>query len=399
MDGSEILDEVLVAVFKGPKSYTGEDLVEISLHGSPFIMQRMLQLLSEQNVRMATAGEFTRRAYLNGKMDLTQAEAVADLIAAESQVAANLAMNQMRGGFGQEIRQLRDKLLEFTALVELELDFSEEDVAFADRSALNNLLSEAIQRTESLAASFTLGNVLKSGIPVAILGPPNAGKSTLLNALLREERALVSPVAGTTRDTVEDEINLGGMVFRFIDTAGIRETGDEIEKMGIQRSLQALEKAEMLIYLSDINAVSYPTALAQAGFLCDKAGKTEIPVFIVGNKVDTASAIPDEWDKADALISAQKGIGIPELEEKMVSWFKERMESRDTLVIQARHAAALSKAAVSLRMCREGLHSGLSGELFSMDLRAATGILSELLGEVQNDEVLGAIFSRFCIGK
>jgi len=395
MEGDEIVDEIVATIFKTPHSYTGEDVVEIACHGSVYIQNRILQLLLKNGARMADPGEYTMRAFINGKMDLSQAEAVADLIASESAGAHRVAMNQMRGGFSSEIAQLREKLIEFASLIELELDFGEEDVEFANREQLFNLIEKVLTVIRELHQSFSLGNALKNGIPVALVGPPNAGKSTLLNALLNEDRAIVSDIAGTTRDTIEDVVNLNGVKYRFIDTAGIRETTDEIETLGIQRSLDKVEKADIVIYLIDPTQWSGET---QNGYkqIAKKAGKKLITVI---NKTDL---ITDHSNLPTALpISAKAKEGMEELiatiSEKAGT---ERLNDNSTIVTNIRHYESLLRAEESLKRAEEGLHSGISGDLLAMDIRDAMKHLGNITGEIDVDkDILGAIFGKFCIGK
>lgn len=397
LDGSNPLDEILVTGFPAPYSFTGEETVELAFHGSPYILRRALQQLSEAGVRTARPGEFTRRAFLNGKMDLSQAEAVADLIAAESQAAAQLALHNMRGGFSKTIRQLREKLIEFASLVELELDFAEEDVEFADRSQLRNLLNQLLHEIRKLAASYSRGQVLKEGVPVAIVGAPNAGKSTLLNALLNEEKAIVSDIPGTTRDAIEDTVVWQGIQFRFIDTAGIRETGDVVENIGIQRSLQTISKARVVLHLVDLNQNSAEEALVEAQ---NWQQQTERPMeqqwIFVASKADLLKEIqiPENWIK----ISAAGGEGLETLQEKLCAEYQSWLGGNE-IVIQARHAEALNRAAELLGKALEALITGVSGEFMAMDMRDAISALSEIVGDVDQEEVLGAIFSKFCIGK
>lgn len=398
IDGDKILDEALVSIFKGPHSYTGENVVEISCHGSPFIQQQIIQLLLRNGCRSASAGEFTLRAFLNGKMDLSQAEAVADLIASDSEAAHDIAMQQMRGGFSNEIQELRQELLNFASLIELELDFSQEDVEFADRTQFNELLSRISTVLKKLIDSFALGNVIKNGIPVAIVGQPNVGKSTLLNVLLNEERAIVSEIAGTTRDTVEDHISIKGIGFRFIDTAGIRETVDVVEKIGIERTFEKIEKARLIIYLFD-------------GMEFDKTELKQIQqrypnkrLLPICNKMDLlnpnqkekiASEIPDVL-----FLSAKLKEGISELETRLLSLVDSGALSGDTTIVtNSRHYDALLKALEEIQKVKEGLDMELSSDLMAIDIRQALFHLGEITGSVTTDDLLGNIFSNFCIGK
>ncbi len=372
MDGEELVDEVLVSVFRAPHSYTGEDGVEISCHGSTYIVNRIIQLLIQAGARQANPGEFTQRAFLNGKMDLSQAEAVADLIASSNRSTHRIAMNQMRGGYSSKLKELRNKLLEMTALLELELDFSEEDVEFADRQKLIELAQDIEQEISRLANSFRTGNALKNGVPVAIIGAPNVGKSTLLNALLRDDRAIVSDIQGTTRDIIEDTITLNDITFRFIDTAGIRHTTDTIEQMGIERSIAAAEKAQIIILLTE-PGVPYPEITV----------RDDQQVIRIVNKTDTFQAL--------------NGIGIKELEEQLTAYVN--TDDSDILVTNIRHYDSLTQALADIQRAASALQMSVSGDLVSEDLRQCLHNLSSILGEIDNEEVLGTIFSRFCIGK
>ncbi|WP_127140679.1 tRNA uridine-5-carboxymethylaminomethyl(34) synthesis GTPase MnmE [Flagellimonas marinaquae] len=398
VDQGKVLDEVLVSIFKGPHSYTGENVIEISCHGSPYIQQQIIQLLLRNGCRSASAGEFTLRAFLNGKMDLSQAEAVADLIASDSEAAHDIAMQQMRGGFSNEIQELRQELLNFASLIELELDFSQEDVEFADRTQFNQLLSRISEVLKKLIDSFALGNVIKNGIPVAIVGQPNVGKSTLLNVLLNEERAIVSEIAGTTRDTVEDHISIKGINFRFIDTAGIRETVDVVEKIGIERTFDKIEKARLIIYLFD-------------GMAFDKKELEQIQekypdkrLLPICNKTDLLN--PEQVDKIKSeipdvlFLSAKLKTGIPELEQKLLSLVDSGALSGDnTIITNSRHYDALLKALEEIQKVKEGLDMELSSDLMAIDIRQALYHLGEITGSVTTDDLLGNIFSNFCIGK
>lgn len=396
----EWLDEVLVTPFKGPRSYTGEDVVELACHGSIFIQQRILEVLQAVGVRLARPGEFTLRAFGNGRMDLIQAEAVADLIASENQAAHRLAMNQMRGGFSQEIGLLREELIQFASLVELELDFSEEDVEFADRTKLIELLIKIEQVIHQLLGSFRLGNVIKNGFPVAIAGAPNAGKSTLLNALLREERALVSDIAGTTRDTVEDEITIDGIKYRFIDTAGLRQTEDVVEKMGIDRAYKKMGEAECVLFLFDARRGVHELRDEQNNLF---AGKENVQTVVVLNKVDELSAQQSAaWKEAlpeAVLISAKHNVGIEGLIKKLTALVGSSWKGDQTIVTNARHVQALQQAKESLDRVRFGLENEVSGELVAMDIRQVLFHLGELTGDISTEDLLGSIFSKFCIGK
>ncbi|MGN7514149.1 MAG: tRNA uridine-5-carboxymethylaminomethyl(34) synthesis GTPase MnmE [Allomuricauda sp.] len=398
VDGEKVLDEALVSIFKGPHSYTGENVVEISCHGSPFIQQQIIQLLLRSGCRSASAGEFTLRAFLNGKMDLSQAEAVADLIASDSEAAHDIAMQQMRGGFSNEIQELRQELLNFASLIELELDFSQEDVEFADRTQFNELLNRISEVLKKLIDSFALGNVIKHGIPVAIVGQPNVGKSTLLNVLLNEERAIVSEIAGTTRDTVEDHISLNGINFRFIDTAGIRETEDVVEKIGIERTYEKIDKARLIIYLFDgLNFDKEELGQIKKRY----PNKQLLPIC---NKMDLLNE--DQINKVKKeipnvlFLSAKFKTGISELEEKLLSLVDSGALSGDsTIVTNSRHYDALLKALEEIQKVKEGLDMELSSDLMAIDIRQALYHLGEITGSVTTDDLLGNIFSNFCIGK
>lgn len=410
-DGKRIIDESLVSVFRGKRSYTGEPTVEISCHGSPFIQQEIVNLILRQGARAANPGEFTMRAFLNGKMDLSQAEAVADLIASDNQAAHQIAMNQMRGGFADQIKKLRDELLNFAALIELELDFAEEDVEFADREQFQELVWEIQKTLNKLIDSFAVGNVLKKGIPVAIIGEPNVGKSTLLNAILQEERAIVSDIAGTTRDTIEDEIAIGGIGFRFIDTAGIRETTDKIEGLGIQKTFDKIQKASIALLI-----IPSPKAL-------DEGVKKEIivdinrlknrfpdkPFLIVVNKVDLLKEeqVEELRQSLDPItgtdlifISAKKEQGVDELKEKLKNYVDTgALRNNDTIVTNSRHYDSLLKAQEEINRVQEGLNIGLTGDLLAIDIRQALHYFGEITGEITTDDLLGHIFANFCIGK
>ncbi len=402
---NEVLDEVLLSVFKAPFSFTGEDVVEISCHGSLYIQQQIIRLLLEHGCEPAEPGEFTRRAFVNGKMDLSQAEAIADVIAAQSAAAHRLAMNQMRGGFSNELAQLREKLLEFTALIELELDFSEEDVEFADRKSLLQLANYIEQKLAKLAESFDVGNVIKQGIPVAIVGETNAGKSTLLNLLLNEEKAIVSDIHGTTRDVIEDVITIGGTAFRFIDTAGIRETQDAIEKLGIKRTYQQIEQASIVLWVIDATQVNEHIDWMAERIVSRSEGKKLLLVF---NKIDK---INDEeckvlellFDNIQAerlFISAGQKINIDLLIERLqLAASIPSIGEQDIIVTNIRHYHALTQALQAIRRAQSGLEQGISGDFVSQDIRECIHSLGVIVGQVSDNEVLGTIFSRFCIGK
>ncbi|MFN5318278.1 MAG: tRNA uridine-5-carboxymethylaminomethyl(34) synthesis GTPase MnmE [Bacteroidia bacterium] len=395
----KIIDEVLVSVFRAPHSYTGDDTLEISCHGSVYIQQEILQLLYRSGAEPALPGAFTLRAFLNGKMDLSQAEAVPDLIASGNQASHAMAMQQLRGGFGNQIKKLRENLLNFLALIELELDFSTEDVEFADRNTLETLVKHILGVIERLRTSYAMGNVLKNGIPVAIVGMPNAGKSTLLNALLNEERAIVSDIAGTTRDTVEDEVVLGGFGFRFIDTAGLRETTDTIERIGIERSRKSIREAAIVLYVFEPETWRNGTAISELQRVENDVAEN-VKILQVLNKCDVLGTeflanLPENTLR----ISAQDGHGIEALHAALVSFAQKGRGESDFLVSNARHYTALSKASEGLQAVLKGLELRISGDLLSRDLRDTLDALSEITGEVDNEEVLGTIFGKFCIGK
>lgn len=402
---NELIDEVLVSVFKAPHSFTGEDMVEIACHGSSFIQQQILQLLIQQGCQLAQPGEFTRRAFLNGKIDLSQAEAVADLIAAQSASSHRVAMNQMRGGFSKELAVLRDKLLEFTALIELELDFSEEDVEFADRSSLMALATIIQTKLASLARSFEVGNVIKNGIPVAIVGETNAGKSTLLNLLLNEEKAIVSDIHGTTRDVIEDIVSIQGITYRFIDTAGIRETQDAIEKMGIKRTYQQIEQASIILWVIDSTQVNEHIDWMAERIVSRSEGKKLILVFNKLDKINEEECrvleLLFENITAERLfISAAKHQHIDALLHHLHQAAAiPSIGDQDVIITNMRHFQALTQALSAIERVQTGLSTGISGDFVSQDIRECLHYLGEITGQISNDEVLGAIFSRFCIGK
>lgn len=415
-DRGEVLDEVLLTLMRAPRSYTGEDTVEISCHASPYIIQQLLLNIIDNGARQAEPGEYTMRAFLNGKMDLSRAEAVADLIASESEASHRLAMNQLKGGFSKELAILRNKLLKLTSLLELELDFGEEDVTFADRKELMALCEEIETVISSLVNSFSVGNAVRNGLPVAIVGETNTGKSTLLNALLHEERALVSNISGTTRDTVEGTMSLGGVMFRFIDTAGIRETEDVVEQMGIRRTFDQLDKAVVALWVIDpVTDVAVMRESAERILpLCEKK-----KLAILINKCDIVDAIRLTetmkwaekmlseygkniiWDRRNMwAVSAKLGVNMGKLEDFLIEAAAIPAVSSDAVVVtNVRHYEALKNALVNIKDVRCGLNNELSGDLVSEDLRACLRHLSEILGEMTNDEVLGNIFKNFCIGK
>ncbi|WP_188936630.1 tRNA uridine-5-carboxymethylaminomethyl(34) synthesis GTPase MnmE [Puia dinghuensis] len=396
-EGEETLDEVVVSLFRGPRSYTGEDVIEISCHGSPYILERVMQALLHAGARLARAGEFTQRAFLNGRLDLTQAEAVADVIAANTAASARTALHTMRGGFSRELRDLRERLISFSALIELELDFSQEDVEFADRKQLYHLISEAEQMTSALLASFRLGNVIRNGVSVAIVGKPNAGKSTLLNTLLNENRAIVSEIAGTTRDTIEEVLNIDGVLFRLIDTAGIRHhTSDVIEQIGVGRSLEKMDQADIVVYLFDVADPIAGVAAVREELVAK--GK---PFLLVGNKVDTAEGAAARGRfPGELLISARDGHSIDVLKQRLVDQVLQGAGAGDgTIVTNARHYHALQLIQLSLSAIRKGLDELLPGDLLALDIRHCLHYLGEITGEITTEDRLDYIFSKFCIGK
>lgn len=403
-DGSEVIDEVLVSLFRAPHSYTGENSTEITCHGSAYILQKVLQLLIKNGCRMAAPGEYTQRAFLNGKMDLSQAEAVADLIASSSAATHRLAMSQMRGGFSKELATLRDQLLHFTSLIELELDFSDhEELEFVDRSELCQLANNIEKVIARLVNSFNVGNAIKNGVPVAIIGETNAGKSTLLNVLLNEDKAIVSDIHGTTRDIIEDTVNIGGITFRFIDTAGIRETSDTIESLGIERTFQKLDQAEIVLWMIDAtNAQAQITQLA--GQLLPRCERKQL--ILVYNKADLVdniqNSIPDNFpDNVQSItLSAKKREHIEELQRMLItSAHLPTITQNDVIVTNVRHYEALNNALEAIHRVQEGLTNNISGDFISQDIRDCIFHLSDIAGEVTNDMVLQNIFQHFCIGK
>jgi tRNA modification GTPase len=405
-----VLDEVLAGIFKGPKSYTGEDVIEFSCHGSPYIIDRILQLLLKNGARLAKPGEFTLRAYLNGKLDLSQAEAVADLIASTSAGEHRFALHQMRGGISREISRLRQQLLDFAGLIELELDFGEEDVAFADRTALHSLVGEIRNMVQNLIDSFSLGNAVKQGISTVIAGRPNAGKSTLLNALLNESRAIVSDIAGTTRDTIEEELVLDGVRFRFIDTAGLREAQDRVEAIGIEKTKEKVAQAAILLYVLDVVQTS-PEQLWED---LEKWASACRHVLIIANKMDLnpyttyESYVPDEALRERFRLSAESWIPISAKNEMNIGYLKsriwetaigERIHLDATVVTNTRHYESLMKVREHMEAVDRGLGEGISGDFLAMDLRSAIHWLGTITGEISTEDLLGNIFGRFCIGK
>lgn len=417
VDGTKTIDQVLLSIFKNPNSYTGEDTVEISCHGSTFIQQQIIQLILRQGARMATAGEFTLRAFVNGKLDLSQAEAVADLIASDNEASHQIAIQQMRGGFSNEIGKLREELLNFASLIELELDFAEEDVEFADRTQFHELINRIELVLKRLIDSFAVGNVIKNGIPVAIVGEPNVGKSTLLNALLNEERAIVSDIAGTTRDTIEDELVINGIGFRFIDTAGIRETQDVVESIGIKKTFEKIEQAQVVMFLFDgfkfqVSSSEYITEIEKV-----KNKYPLKPLIVVINKADLLSQdelnnirkqlepsdskqAKQTWNLKLETISAKNKTGIDELKNQLISFVDTgALRNNETIVTNTRHYDSLLKALEEIQKVKHGLQTNLSSDLMAIDIREALYQFGLITGQVSNDELLGNIFANFCIGK
>ena len=400
VDKGTLIDEVIVTIYKNPNSFTGEDTVEISCHGSKYIQQKILHLFIKNGVAPAKPGEFSLRSFLNGKRDLIQAEAIADLISSESEASHSLAIKQMKGGFSIEIKKLRKKLLDFASLIELELDFSEEDIEFADRNQFKLLLNKIEKTISKLTDSFSLGNVLKNGIPIAIIGPPNSGKSTLLNTLLNEDKAIVSEIAGTTRDIIEDQINLNGINFRFIDTAGLRKTKNKIEKIGIKKTYNKLKNASYILYM--IDSQSYikkkSNIKLEINSILKKIKNT--PIMILFNKIDIYKISDNDlsdlnMDKVQ--ISAKNKTGIKTLINKLILNFKN--DKDQTLITNARHYSALLKTNKSVSNIKKGLSNNIPGDLLSIDIKEAIENLGEITGEITNDELLGNIFGKFCIGK
>lgn len=398
------IDEVLVSVFKNPNSYTGENVVEISCHGSPYIQQEIIQLFLRSGCRIANPGEFTLRAFLNGKLDLSQAEAVADLISSDNEASHQIAMQQMRGGFSNEIKALRDELLNFASLIELELDFAEEDVEFANRDQFKDLISRITKVLKHLIDSFAVGNVIKNGIPVAIVGEPNVGKSTLLNTLLNEEKAIVSDIAGTTRDAIEDEISIGGIGFRFIDTAGIRDTKDVVESIGIKKTFEKITQSQVVIYLIDASEVTDANANSFNIEIQSIQNKfPDKPLIVVANKIDKSNSgfIKSKFDYQNLLLlSAKENIGVEELKQKLLEFVNTgALRNNQTIVTNSRHYDALLKALEEILKVKEGMDANLSGDLLAIDIRQALYHFGEITGEITSDDLLGNIFANFCIGK
>lgn len=397
--GGRVLDEVVLSLFKGPRSYTGEDVVEISCHGSPYIQEQIIGAITAEGARLAKPGEFTQRAFLSGKMDLAQAESVADLIASNTEASRRTALHNMRGGFSHVLQGLRERMLQFSALIELELDFSQEDVEFADRSRFFQLIEEAQHTVGGLIESFRLGNVIRNGVSVAITGKPNAGKSTLLNSLLNENRAIVSDIAGTTRDTIEELINIEGILFRLIDTAGLRETEDVIETIGVEKSMEKMKQADLVLYLFDVQEET-PEELEAAQWIV----RGQNPQYLlVGNKADTIGleAAQQKFSGDDVwYISAQTGFHVDQLKRRLVEKVVQgQLQSENTIVTNARHYSALQQVQQSILDIRKGLDDRLPGDLLALDIRRCLHYLGEITGEVSNEDRLDYIFSKFCIGK
>ncbi len=399
-DGDKILDEVLISLFIAPKSFTKENVIEISCHGSNFIIRQIIQLLIRKGARPAKPGEFTKRAFMNGQFDLAQAEAVADLINADSEAAHHAALNQMRGGFSGEIKHLREELIHFASMIELELDFGEEDVEFASRDDLKELVNKLLKVVNALIHSFDLGNVIKNGVPTVIAGKPNAGKSTLLNALLNEEKAIVSDIAGTTRDFIEDEIIIGGVAFRFIDTAGLRDTTDTIEAIGVERSLAKMKEASLIIYLFDLAELD----IVEMNQEINRLENTGVPFLKLGNKLDKVeeSVVEDlQTQHPDMLfLSAKSPEHVEKLKERILELVNlDKFKRGDTVVTNIRHYDSLLQTKNSLDQVIEGIDNQVTNDFVAMDIRQALHYLGEITGEITTDDLLANIFSKFCIGK
>ena len=403
VEDDRTIDKVLITVFRNPKSYTGEDLVEISCHGSIFIQESIIQLLLNHNCRVANPGEFTMRSFLNGKMDLSQAESVADLISSNTEASHRLAMNQMRGGFKNDINELRTELVNFASLIELELDFSQEDVEFANKKELNKLLDKITFNLKKLIDSFKTGNVIKNGIPIAIVGEPNTGKSTLLNTLLNEERAIVSSIAGTTRDTIEDQININGVNCRFIDTAGIRNTEDEIETIGIERTFKKMNESEIIIFLIDYSTLNHEKLNYYVNYLTEIDNKfPNTKLITLLNKIDIKSEtlVSDLDEFNPILISAKNKLNIDNLKDEIISYVNNLTSQIDNSTISnSRHYDLLNKTYEEIHKVKISISKNISSDLLAIDIKQAIYFLGELTGEISNDEVLGNIFSKFCIFK
>ncbi len=399
-DGEKILDEAVLSLFKNPKSYTGEDVVEISCHGSPYVQQQVIDACIKKGARLAKPGEFTQRAFLNGKLDLAQAEAVADLIASNTAASQKAALHTMKGGFSENLSVLRERLIRFSALIELELDFSLEDVEFADRKQFYELINELTESTNQLVNSFSLGNVIRNGVSVAIIGKPNAGKSTLLNSLLNENRAIVSDIPGTTRDTIEELINIDGIIFRLIDTAGIRQhSNDVIENAGMERSLEKMKQADLVLYLFDAAETKSEIITKKLEF-----DSQQLNYLLVANKIDSAGedAVKEKFGDLDKMIfiAAKQQLHTDILTERMVdAVLQGQMQTENTIITNARHYHALKEVQLSLTDIKSGLDNNLPGDLLALDIRRCLHYLGEITGEITNDDQLDYIFSKFCIGK
>jgi tRNA modification GTPase len=399
IDGERVIDEVLVSIFKGPNSYTGENTVEISCHGSTFIQKEIVDTFIKHGARPAEAGEFTLRAFLNGKLDLSQTEAVADLIHSQSELSKNIALNQLRGGFSDDLQEIKKQLIEFASLIELELDFSEEDVEFADRSQLETLVKNTLEKIEKLSHSFKIGNAIKQGIATTIVGRPNAGKSTLLNALLNEDRAIVTEIAGTTRDTLEETMHINGVLFRFIDTAGLRETTDTVEKIGVERAKEKMLQSQLIIYLFDASQTEIDSLQSELELL-----PKGVPHLLVANKIDLISDNQkksiESFSEEVLQISALKKDSIDQLKQELFEKLElHRLDSSETIITNARHYDGLQRVKSDLDSVLQGLNNGLSGDLLAVDMRQALYHLGSITGEITSDDILGNIFANFCIGK
>lgn len=402
-DNNQVIDQVVVLKFAAPHSYTGENMVEISCHGSLYIQKKILELMIEQGCRMAQPGEFTQRAFLNGKLDLPQAEAVADLIDSQSESTHKLAINQLKGSFSKKLNALREQLVQLGSLLELELDFSEEEVEFANREELNRLLDELGTETDRLLHSFKVGNALKTGIPVAIVGQPNVGKSTLLNTLLQHDRAIVSPIPGTTRDTVEDTFVINGTPFRFIDTAGIRQADDSIESIGIERTFQAIDQAAIIFYMVDASRSDFASMKAEVEEFKVSTDLTDKQLLIIANKIDELKTLPEhykDWHDMDIIfISAKRQVNIGDIENRLVEYIQQHHIQDVSLLTNERHYALLSDMRTAIGRIRQGLADEIPTDLLAEDVRIALYDIGSLTGTISTDELLDNIFGKFCIGK
>ena len=402
-DGDILIDQVVVTKFIAPHSYTGEDIVEISCHGSSFIQKRIMETLIQQGAQLANPGEFTMRAFLNGKLDLPQSEAIADLIESQSEMSHKLALKQLKGSFSHDIKELHSKFLDFASLLELELDFSEEDVQFADRSQLSDLLRQIKTEVQSLLLSFKLGNVLKNGIPVAIIGKPNVGKSTLLNALLNDDKAIVSHIPGTTRDAIEDVCNIGNVTFRFIDTAGIRTSEDEIENFGIERTYKTIEKADIILYIIDITLTSLEEIESEIEFLENEIQLADKKLIIIANKIDELSEMPhhfSQWNKYNVIyISAKRKVNLNYISDVLTEYVANRKIADQTLLTNTRHYDIMTHILQSIEQIEQGFSEQLPTDLITIEVRNALHYLGQIIGEITTDDILENIFGRFCIGK